>query len=101
MRKVPVTHTSELDTRVSVHAVLWVVWSSNITLDEHKHRRRVTVLKGPSNEHERSGAAEARWAHNPKVGGSKPPFAILLEHFGRSVAFLEPLWTLHDDPARC
>ena len=24
---------------------------------------------------ERSGAAEARWAHNPKVGGSKPPFA--------------------------
>ena len=23
----------------------------------------------------RSGAAEARWAHNPKVGGSKPPFA--------------------------
>ena len=26
-------------------------------------------------ERERSGAAEARWAHNPKVGGSKPPFA--------------------------
>ena len=26
----------------------------------------------------RSGAAEARWAHNPKVGGSKPPFAIFL-----------------------
>ena len=26
--------------------------------------------------HERSGAAVARWAHNPKVGGSKPPFAI-------------------------
>jgi hypothetical protein len=25
----------------------------------------------------RSGAAEARWAHNPKVGGSKPPFATL------------------------
>ena len=29
-------------------------------------------------ERERSGAAEARWAHNPKVGGSKPPFATLL-----------------------
>ena len=27
---------------------------------------------------QRSGAAEARWAHNPKVGGSKPPFAIFL-----------------------
>ena len=26
----------------------------------------------------RSGAAEARWAHNPKVGGSKPLFAILI-----------------------
>ena len=26
--------------------------------------------------HERSGAAVARWAHNPKVGGSKPPSAI-------------------------
>ena len=26
---------------------------------------------------QRSGAAEARWAHNPKVGGSKPPFAII------------------------
>ena len=24
---------------------------------------------------QRSGAAEARWAHNPKVGGSKPPSA--------------------------
>ena len=30
-------------------------------------------------ERERSGAAEARWAHNPKVGGSKPPFATLLD----------------------
>ena len=27
---------------------------------------------------QRSGAAEARWAHNPKVGGSKPPFAIFV-----------------------
>ena len=26
-------------------------------------------------QRKRSGAAEARWAHNPKVGGSKPPFA--------------------------
>ena len=33
---------------------------------------RRTILRSGS---QRSGAAEARWAHNPKVGGSKPPFA--------------------------
>ena len=34
-------------------------------------------------ERERSGAAEARWAHNPKVGGSKPPSATFLVVGGR------------------
>ena len=33
---------------------------------------------GHSQCEKRSGAAEARWAHNPKVGGSKPPSAISL-----------------------
>jgi hypothetical protein len=28
-------------------------------------------------ETKQGGAVEARWAHNPKVGGSKPPLATI------------------------
>ena len=34
------------------------------------------ILIRVGSEHQRVGAEEACWAHNPKVGGSKPPFAI-------------------------
>ena len=57
-----------------------------------RHRR---WRRGPLNHSEqRSGAAEARWAHNPKVGGSKPAFATFCEtlhpvrRFGRVVKAL-------------
>ena len=35
--------------------------------------------------YQRIGAAEARWAHNPKVPGSKPGFATFLRLDGRAV----------------
>jgi hypothetical protein len=34
------------------------------------------ILIRVGSEYQRVGAEEACWAHNPKVGGSKPPFAI-------------------------
>ena len=42
---------------------------------------------------QRSGAAEARWAHNPKVGGSKPPFAnfvYTLDNFFLKKKYIHP-----------
>ncbi len=46
-------------------------------------------LKGAfqSVENQQSGAAGACWAHNPKVGGSKPPSAITVFSFLGSVSF--------------
>lgn len=54
-----------------------------------KSKPRTTLLFSPTTSQsnyiiakkKRIGAAEARWAHNPKVRGSKPRFAILFFSF--------------------
>ena len=66
--KAPVS--SEARVRISLQSLFVPGGVRNWIAIIGTHANRVIPM-----QRKRSGAAEARWAHNPKVGGSKPPFA--------------------------
>ena len=45
------------------------------------------------NKKQLDGAGEACWAHNPEVGGSKPPLATSLIHGAVTIFFFLLPWS--------